>query len=158
VESARIARGAIKDLQGVDVDSLDAVILPGGFGAAKNLCDFAVKGSDCAVLPSVEAFLSAAHMAGKPIGVACISPVIAARVFGAQRPELTIGDDPGTAGAMEEMGSRHFVCSATEFHVDTNLKIVSTPAYMNASNIAEAAEGIDGMVDALLDMVSSSKE
>ncbi|MDI9384992.1 MAG: isoprenoid biosynthesis glyoxalase ElbB [Verrucomicrobiota bacterium] len=149
-ESARIARGAVTDLKSAEAASLDALILPGGFGAAKNLCDFATKGAECVVLPEVERLMMEMRQANKPIGVACIAPVIAAKVFGALGPELTIGDDPETAAAMERMGARHTVCPASGYHVDAALKLVSTPAYMNATGINEAAQGIDGMVAAVL--------
>ena len=37
VESARIARGNISPLSTLSATSYDAVVFPGGFGAAKNL-------------------------------------------------------------------------------------------------------------------------
>lgn len=49
VESARITRGEVKDVRELKASDFDALILPGGFGVAKNLSDFAVKGSDCTV-------------------------------------------------------------------------------------------------------------
>jgi Uncharacterized protein involved in an early stage of isoprenoid biosynthesis len=95
VEAARIARGKVKSLAGFDPAPLDALVLPGGFGAAKNLCDFAFRGADCDVNPEVARVVRAVHAAGKPVGAVCIAPVILAKLLGAEKPKLTIGTDPG---------------------------------------------------------------
>lgn len=152
VESARIARGAITDVKNVAADDLDALILPGGFGAAKNLCDFAVSGADCEVNPDVAALVRAVHSQGKPVAAVCIAPALLAKVLGDEAPELTIGNDAGTAGALETMGAAHVECPVHEFVVDTQRKIITSPAYMLAQKISEAADGIEGTVEALLDM------
>jgi enhancing lycopene biosynthesis protein 2 len=154
VESARIARGKIKNLKEVTVADFDALILPGGFGAAKNLCDFAVKGADCAVHPEVARILRATVAAKKPLAAVCIAPAILARVLGQDRlaPQLTIGTDSGTAAALEQMGAKHLNCPVREFVVDKENKLVTTPAYMLAGRISEAADGIEKTVKALLDM------
>jgi enhancing lycopene biosynthesis protein 2 len=152
VESARIARGTIRDVAAVDAGELDALILPGGFGAAKNLCDFAVRGADCEVDPGVAALVRAVHEQGKPVAAVCIAPALIARVLGDERPELTIGTDAETAGALEQMGAAHVACPVTELVVDHGRKLVTSPAYMLAGSISEAAEGIEKTVAALLDM------
>jgi len=152
VESARIARGEIRDLAEVRADELDALILPGGFGAAKNLCDFAVKGADCEVHPGVARLVREVHGQGKPLAAVCIAPALLARVLGGEAPELTIGTDEATAGALEAMGARHVACPVKEFVVDRDRKLVSTPAYMLGQSISEVAEGIDRCVEALLDL------
>ena len=152
VESARIARGEIRDLAEVRADELDALILPGGFGAAKNLCDFAVKGADCEVHPGVARLVREVHGQGKPVAAVCIAPALLARVLGGEAPELTIGTDEATAGALEAMGARHVACPVKEFVVDRDRKLVSTPAYMLGQSISEVAEGIDRCVEALLDL------
>ena len=125
---------------------------PGGFGAAKNLCDFAVSGPDCAVNPDVAALVREVHAQGKPVAAVCIAPALLAKVLGTEEPQLTIGTDTDTAGALEAMGARHVSCPVTEFVVDRERKLVSSPAYMLAGNISEAAEGIEKTVRALLDM------
>jgi enhancing lycopene biosynthesis protein 2 len=155
VEAARLARGKIKDLATVTGAELDALILPGGFGAAKNLCDFAVKGADCAVNPEVARIIREMVAAKKPVGAVCIAPAILSKVLGSdQLPhQLTIGTDPGTAAALTGMGSQHVACPAREFVVDQANKIVSTPAYMLAGGIAEAAEGIEKCVKALIGLI-----
>jgi enhancing lycopene biosynthesis protein 2 len=152
VESARIARGEIRDVTSVMADELDALILPGGFGAAKNLCDFAVKGSDCDVDPGVAALVRAVHQQGKPVAAVCIAPALIARVLGDEGPQLTIGNDADTADALQTMGAAHIDCPVNEFVVDHDRKLISSPAYMLASNISEAAEGIERTVEALLEM------
>jgi enhancing lycopene biosynthesis protein 2 len=152
VEAARIARGSIRDVAEVAADELDALILPGGFGAAKNLCDFAVSGPDCTVHADVAALVQDVHAQGKPVAAVCIAPALVAKALGAESPELTIGTDADTAGALEAMGARHVSCPVTEFVVDRDRKLISTPAYMLAENISEAAEGIEKTVTALLEM------
>jgi len=152
VESARIARGAVRDVKTVEADELDGLILPGGFGAAKNLCDFAVKGADCSVDPGVKDLVRAVHAQGKPVAAVCIAPALIAKVLGDEGPELTIGNDADTAGALETMGAAHVACPVTEFVVDHERKLVSSPAYMLAQSISEAAEGIEKTVEKLLEM------
>jgi len=146
VEAARIARGEVDDLASVRAVDFDALVFPGGFGAAKNLCDFAEKGVDCRVDASVERLIRETHAAAKPIGAICIAPVIIARVLGKHRPVLTIGSDPSTAAALETMGATHREARAMEAVVDGKNRLVSTPAYMCAAAIPEIAAGIDRLV------------
>ncbi len=154
VESARIARGEIKDLAEADVNDFDAVIFPGGYGAAKNLCDFAVKGVLCMMNPVVEKFVSAAIKADKVMGFICIAPALAARVAGkiGVHPDLTIGTDKDTAAVIEKMGAHHVSCPVNDIVVDEKHKIVSTPAYMLGQRIGEVAEGIEKLVAKVLEM------
>ncbi|MFH2202451.1 MAG: isoprenoid biosynthesis glyoxalase ElbB [Elusimicrobiota bacterium] len=153
VESARIARGVIKDIRDVKAEDLDAVILPGGFGAAKNLSTFARDGADCTVQEDVARLLKEMRQAGKPIGALCIAPAVLAKALGDEHPVLTIGSDPGTAQALESMGARHAVCAAGDVVVDNERLIVTTPAYMLAGRISEVAEGADKLVRALLKLL-----
>ncbi|HET9551962.1 MAG TPA: isoprenoid biosynthesis glyoxalase ElbB [Anaeromyxobacteraceae bacterium] len=151
-ESARIVRGQITDLGRVSVGDLDALILPGGYGAAKNLCSFATEGRGMRVLPDVERLVRAMRAAGKPMGFICIAPVIAAKVLGDQQVKLTIGDDAETAAAIESWGARHVTCKVDEIAIDEKLKVVSTPAYMLGPWIADVAAGIDKLVSAVLEL------
>lgn len=150
-ESARIARGEIGDVAEGKAEEFDAFILPGGFGAAKNLCDFAEKGAECQVDPAVERLLREAHAAAKPLGFACIAPTIAAKVFGAESPKLTIGHDAETAAGIEALGAEHVVCDVKEIVVDERLRIVSTPAYMERTRLGEVYLGIDKLVAQVLE-------
>ena len=154
VEAARIARGAIRDLATVTADELDGLILPGGFGAAKNLSDFALSGAGCTVDAEVAHLVRTVHAAGKPVAALCIAPALLARVLGGEAPELTIGNDAATAGALEAMGARHVSCPVESTVVDRQHKLVTTPAYMLGQRISEVAAGIDGAVAALVEMAS----
>lgn len=154
VEAARIARGEIDPLGRLDVDAFDAVIFPGGFGAAKNLCTFAEKGAECSVLPEVARVIKGFHAAHKPIGLCCIAPVIAAKVLGtaAGGPgcEVTIGADAGVAGAISRMGARNVEKGVREAHTDTANRLVTTPAYMCDAGPDGVFEGIGRMVDGVV--------
>ncbi|MDU7556317.1 MULTISPECIES: isoprenoid biosynthesis glyoxalase ElbB [unclassified Pseudomonas] len=151
VESARIARGEIKDIREAKVDDFDALIVPGGFGAAKNLSSFATEGAACSVQPDVLALAEAFAEAGKPIGLMCISPAIAAKIYG-PGVTCTIGKDADTAAAVEKMGATHQECEVSDIVEDKARKLVSTPAYMLAQSISEAASGINKMVDRVLEL------
>ncbi len=150
LESARIARGDIRDLKDANPEDLDALILPGGFGAALNLCDFAEKGAQGSVDPDLEALVRAMHGAGKPIGAICIAPAVIALVLGAEGPRLTIGSDPDTAAALAAAGASHVERSAKEDLVDAETRIVTTPAYMCGTGPAEVGAGIEKLVTDLL--------
>jgi len=152
MESARIARGQIKQMNDVNAADLDALIFPGGYGAAKNLSTFAVDGVDCKVNPDVERLVKEIHTAKKPIGFICIAPVIAAKILGQFQPKLTIGSDPGTAQALATMGGKHVNCKVDEVAIDETNKIVSTPAYMLGPSIADVAKGIEKCVQEVLKM------
>lgn len=154
VESARIARGDIRDIKDVKATDLDAIIFPGGFGAAKNLCDFAMKGAAASVNPEVVRLLKEMAAAGKPIGAICIAPVLIAAVLGREyETTLTIGNDADTAAEIAKTGAKHEACSVTEFVVDAKNKIVSTPAYMLANRISETYEGIGKCVKEVIKLI-----
>ncbi|MBC7962086.1 MAG: isoprenoid biosynthesis glyoxalase ElbB [Steroidobacteraceae bacterium] len=154
VESARIARGNIRDIAEVKAADLDAIIFPGGFGAAKNLCDFAVKGAAAAVHPEVSRLLKEMAAAGKPIGAICIAPALISAALGRElAPTLTIGNDAGTAAEIAKTGAKHQNCPVTEIVVDAKNKLVSTPAYMLANRISEAYEGIDKCVREVIKLI-----
>ncbi|MEK7675930.1 MAG: isoprenoid biosynthesis glyoxalase ElbB [Verrucomicrobiota bacterium] len=152
VESARIARGNIIPLSQLQVSEIDAIVLPGGFGAAKNLCTFALAGEKFEINPQVAQVLQAAHRAGKPLGFVCIAPAIAARLFGPEKVEFTIGTDAATAKALQTSGAQHVNCTVHNVVVDRRLKVVTTPAYMLAQRITEAEAGINKLVQAVLEM------
>lgn len=153
VESARIARGKITDIAKVKAADLDAIIFPGGFGAAKNLCDFASKGAAAYVQPEVARLLKEMAAAGKPIGAICIAPALVATVLGKEyAPEVTVGNDEGTAAAINATGSLHLNCPVRELVVDSKNRIVTTPAYMLAGCISEAADGIEKAVKTVIEM------
>ena len=149
VASARIARGECKPVTELQAADFDAVILPGGFGAAKNLCDFAFKGADCSIEPNTLAAIQGFIAQKKPVGLMCIAPVMAAKLFNAP-VSCTIGTDTGTAEAIEKMGAKHQKCTVDGVVVDEAHNLITTPAYMLAENISQAAEGIFTLVDEVL--------
>ena len=151
VESARIARGDVLNLKDVKGEDYDAFVLPGGFGAAKNLCTFATAGAKCEIDPEVNRVLTEAHQAGRPIGFACIAPAVAAKVFGPESPKLTIGHDAEMAAGLEALGAQHVSCDVKDIVADETHKIVSTPAYMEAKSLTELHVGIDKLVAQVLE-------
>jgi len=161
LESARIARTAVKPLTQLTVDGADAVVIPGGFGAAKNLSDFGFKGADMTVHGEMERVIKDFHGAGKPLALCCISPIIAAKVLGDKNPKLTLGstgeeaDWPyqgsievarGFGGNMEEM-------SVGEVCVDSDNKIVTTPAFMFNGKFHEIQDGVSQMISELMKLL-----
>jgi len=152
VESARIARGEIKDIREVKAEDIDGLIIPGGYGAAKNLSDFAFKGAEATVNPDVGRLLSEMVAAGKPVGAICIATATLTRALSDRKPEVTIGTDEGTAAVIEAMGGRHKACSVDMIHVDARNRIVSTPAYMLGPGIKDVAEGIEKLVAKVMEL------
>ncbi len=151
VESARIARGAIEDVAKLNVDDFDALLLPGGFGAAKNLTDFAMSGAECSINTHVAHACRAFAKAGKPAGYLCISPVIIPMIY-EQGVQGTIGNDEATSFAFNQMGGEHVKCTVDEYLFDENNRVLSTPAYMLAQNITQSASGIEKLVFKLIDI------
>ncbi|XP_068105758.1 glutamine amidotransferase-like class 1 domain-containing protein 3, mitochondrial [Hyperolius riggenbachi] len=158
-ESARIARGNIRDLNDLRVREYDALIIPGGFGVAKNLSTWAVQGKDCSVLKAVEDTIKAFHAAKKPIGLCCISPVLAAKLI--PGCEVTVGCDTecekwpyaGTAGAIKQLGCTHVNKQVNEAHVDTKNKLVTTCAFMSNSPLHEIYDGVGEMVKVVVKLI-----
>lgn len=152
VESARIARGEIQDIGKIDADDLDALIIPGGFGAAKNLSNFAVNGPEADVHPQVRRLLMEMADRLKPIGAICIAPATLVAALAGRSPRVTIGNDVGTAAAIASMGGEHTDCSVADICVDEKNRIVTTPAYMLGPGIKDVAAGIEKLVDRVLSM------
>ena len=155
VESARIARGNIKDMAEISGDDLDALIIPGGFGVAKNLSDYAMSGAECSINPDVYRLISEMILLKKPIGAICIAPTMMAKILAEQNQSatMTIGKDKTTAKDIEDMGSAHKECLVEEIVIDEVNNIVTTPAYMDAKNISKAAAGIEKLVKQIILMV-----
>lgn len=151
VEAARLARGNIKDLADANADEFDALIIPGGFGAAKNLSDFAIRGADCSLNEHLVRFARAMHQAGKPVGLICIAPAMTPKLLGTGI-QCTIGTDEGVAAAITDMGGVHHDCGVDQVVLDHERKVVTTPAYMLAGSITEAASGINKLVDAVINL------
>jgi enhancing lycopene biosynthesis protein 2 len=155
VEAARISRGNIVDAARARAKDLDALIMPGGMGAAKNLSSFAVKGCDCAIEPSVGKIIAGLADLGRPIGAICIAPATLAaglRDIGISGVRMTVGNDPSTAAKIEEMGQVHVNCAVDDCVIDEEHHIVTTPAYMLAESIKEIQPGIDKLVRTIYDL------
>jgi len=150
IESARIARGNIKPLSELAMKNFDALVFPGGFGVAKNLCSFAIKGTDFSINPQVENVIKSARQHGKPMGFLCISPVMIPKILG--DVEVTIGSDPGTAKAIETLGGKHKNTTHGEIVIDKKNKIVTTPCYMLDATIDQIADGAENLVKAILEL------
>ncbi len=150
IEAARIARGKINDLAHFKASDFDALIFPGGFGAAKNLSTFAFDGVDCKVNLDVEKAIRSMVEQNKPIGALCIAPVIIAKILGDVK--LTIGQDKGTSDAVKALGADHQETTHGEVVIDNKYNIVTTPCYMLDANIAQIGEGANNVVKAILEL------
>jgi enhancing lycopene biosynthesis protein 2 len=150
VESARIARGEIKDLKEFKASDFDALIMPGGLGAAKNLSTFAFEGPDCSVNEDLIRAVQETAAQGKPIGALCIAPAIVARILG--DVTVTIGQDGGTEAAITKMGARHVQTGHGEIVVDREKKVVTTPCYMLEARVDQIGQGAENLVKAVLEM------
>ncbi len=153
VESARIARGEIRDLKEFRADQFDGLLMPGGFGAAKNLSTWAFEGADATVLPELEDALRSMVESGKPVGALCISPVILAKVFGTV--DLTIGNDESTVDALVSLGANHVYTTHGEVVVDADHNLVTTPCYMLDATIDQIYQGATNVVDAMLKLMNN---
>ena len=153
VEAARIARGQVKPLNTLHAKDFAGLILPGGFGAAKNLCDFAYKEADGSVTPQLQSVLVDFHHSGKPIGAVCIAPAILALAFKGEKLELTVGQISETSEIIEKLGHTHVPTRVTECLVDVKNKIVTTPAYMDdKARLSDLFEGVRKLVGNVIEL------
>lgn len=155
VESARIARGKIEPLSKYNAADYDALLLPGGFGVAKNLSSIAFDGANANVNNEVAEAVKKTHMTGKPIAALCIAPALIAKVIAGV--EVTIGNDPETTKAIEQMGGKHIQTTHGEVVTDKNNKVLTTPCYMLDADITQIAQGAENIVKALLEMIHQKK-
>lgn len=151
VEAARIARGNVLPLSDFSSTDFDAIVFPGGFGVAKNLCTFALDGANCSVNPDAEKAIKKAYAAKLPIGALCIAPALIARVLG--KGTLTIGTDANTAKALESLGVRHQITEEADVVIDVENKIISSPCYMQDTTITVVAEGAENVIRGLFDLM-----
>ncbi len=145
-ESARIARGEVLPLSELNEAQFDGLLLPGGFGAAKNLCSWAEKGAGCEVLPDVEKIITEFYKNQKPIAAICIAPAVVARVLGKHGINVTIGNDPQTAQEIAKTGAIHEDCPVSDYVSDRDHRILTTPAYMYEAKPHEVFAGISKMI------------
>ena len=150
IEASRIARGDIKPVTELNVAQFDALIVPGGFGAAKNLCDFALEGAQATINNDVLNAAKAFATAKKPAGYMCIAPALVPFIY--ENAKLTIGNDEDTAQALQTLGATHINCAVDDIVIDASNKLVTTPAYMLAQSIVEADAGISKLVKTVLNL------
>ena len=155
IESARISRGNMRSLSSVSSKDLDGLILPGGFGAAKNLIDYAVNGRECNINPDVKRLLIEMVDEKKPVGAMCIAPIVLAVALREKslNPLLTIGTDTSTAADLEFFGARHQDAQVDQVVIDEQNKLVTTPAYMLGPAISDIAKGIEKLVNQVLQWI-----
>lgn len=152
VESARLARGDVRDLAKVLDTPFDAAVLPGGYGATRVLCDHARAGREARVDASVRRLLEGLRKAGRPMGFACMAPVVAARVFGAEGVVVGTGAGSGALDDMASWGAKVTPLGARELTVDRELRVVCCAAFTATQRLSEAYEGIEKMVRATLEL------
>lgn len=151
VEAARIARGNIREIGEYDPNEYDALVLPGGFGVAKNLFTYAFDGVNAKVLDSVRDAIVRTHALKKPIGALCISPVLLSNVL--HNITITVGDDKSTISDVEAMGATHVITQQTEVISDKKNMIFSTPCYMLSASIADIAESAENLIESILENI-----
>ncbi len=152
-ESARIARGNIIDIKDTNPSEFSGVIIPGGYGVAKNLCSFAFKGAQATVNEDIKKFLLEFKRQEKPIGAICISPALIALLLGNDEVKLTIGDDKETSSEIQKTGAKHNTCTVDKICIDKKLKVVSTPAYMYSdASLDKIYLGIKSCVDKVIEL------
>lgn len=153
-EAGRIARvGQCLDLAKAKPADFDALVMPGGYGVAKNHCSFAFKGAEGDVRPDVAAFVGAFFDAKKPVGAICIAPaLVALTLSGKTSAELTLGHDAGCATAVQKLGHHHKdTPNAREIVIDEARKLVTTPAYMfDDARLSDVWVGIERCVAEVL--------
>jgi enhancing lycopene biosynthesis protein 2 len=152
VEAARIARGHIQNLNELHARDFDAVVFPGGFGAALNLSTWGKDGAKSKVHPEVERIIKEFHKADKPIGAICIAPTLVAKTLGKNGVTVTIGEDAATAAEIEKTGAQHARCAVTDYVSDREFKVLTTPAYMYEAQPHEVFTGIRKMIRELVEM------
>ncbi|MCK9302608.1 MAG: isoprenoid biosynthesis glyoxalase ElbB [Bacteroidales bacterium] len=151
VESARIARGDVKPLKDFNSDDFDALVIPGGTGAVKNLCNYASAGLDFEVNDDVKTAVLSMHKAGKPIGAECIAPVLIAKIIPGS--VLTIGSDSKTAVDIENLDCEHSFTDSGEVCIDRDNNIFTTACYMQDADIAEIGISTQNLIDAILESI-----
>ncbi len=149
-EAARIARGNILNLADYDATQYDALALPGGMGAARNLSTYAFDGKLMNVHPEVERAIISTYQMGHPIAAMCIAPIVLAKVLGPMHVTITLGCQCDASRVAEALGAVHQDCESTKAVIDRQHRVVTTPAYMVATRISEIFDGAEALVQGLL--------
>ena len=147
-ESARIARGDVKPLSAFRANDFDGLLMPGGYGVAKNLCTYAFAGENCTVNAEVAAAIKEMHAQGKPIGAMCIAPIVLAKVLG--HGTITLGQPSETSRDAQKMGMTLQSSGHGQVVVDKVNHLYTTPCYMLDSTIADIWDGADALITAIM--------
>lgn len=153
-EAARIARGQILSLHELKPSQFSGVLIPGGYGVAQNLCNFAEAGAQATVRPEVQTLLESFHRQKKPIGAICIAPALVALCFRGMGMELTLGPPSDASREVEKLGHHPVRTEVDECHVDAKHRIVSTGAYMfDDPPLYQVFYGIQKVVDEMMELL-----
>lgn len=162
-ESARIARGKIQSINKTSIDHFDALVIPGGFGAAKNLNKWAFEGPDGDIDPAVKSIIHDMVIAKKPIAALCMGPTVIAKALQGSGigTKLTVGSDKakspydikGISDGMETVGVMSVMKTIEEICVDEENKIVTAPCYMMEATITQVRDNTKMAIDKLISMV-----
>ncbi len=157
-EAARIARSNLSLLSALDMKSFDLLVIPGGFGVAKNLSDFALKGAEGKVLPEFQRVIEDAFNQKKTIAAICIAPAVLAMALKNKGITVTIGEDAGVAAAIASTGNMHQECASESCVIDDKNSIVTCSAYMRDDKLSSIAKGIDACIHAAVTMAKNNRK
>ncbi len=162
IEAARISRGEIVDIKSIQPVDIDALVIPGGFGSAKNLTKWAFNGADGAIMPEVKLLLVNLINVGKPIAALCVSPILLAKALenSSIKSTLTVGttfekspyDIQSFSTEIEKTGAIHTLKTVREIEIDIENKIISAPCYMMNASILEVKKNITSAIQALINL------
>lgn len=162
-EAARIARGNITDISDLNLDDIDGLIIPGGFGSAKSLTSWAFDGPDGKIIKEVKDLILKLIACQKPIIALCVSPVVISKALESSefKANLTIGsnqekspyDIDGFKNGLEKTGVSVSMKTIKEINIDYENKIISAPCYMMEASILEIRNNIKQAVDAMAELI-----
>ncbi len=165
IEAARIARGAITDLAEVTSASLDALVVPGGFGAAKNLTKWAFSGPEGEINQQVKRIITEMVQSKKPIVGLCMGPTVIAKALEdtGLKQHLTVGTTKETSpyeidaisAGMEKIGAVVEMKTIKEISIDVENRIISAPCYMMEGSITDVRDNIKQAIDELFEMLEA---
>lgn len=163
IEAARIARGNIMDVSIYDPENFDALVIPGGFGAAKNLTKWAFQGPDGEINENIKDAILQTIKANKPIVGLCMGPTVIAKALEGTgiSAKLTVGsstekspyDIAAISGGMEKIGAQAEMKSIREFSYDVENKIITAPCYMLEGSISEVQRNIHQTIEKLFEII-----
>lgn len=159
VEAARIARGQITPIDSISPADIDALVIPGGFGSAKNFTSWAFDGPESTILPEVKLLLVNLVNVGKPIVALCVSPVVVAKAFEGSSIHPTLSLGSASESSPYDINSFNEGLRATgaiaqertirEVLIDPTNRIICAPCYMMDARITEINANIKQAMVAL---------